>query len=363
MANEADVASAQSSYEAANRIDGSLIRTGLMPDDVRPALADSRTIYAAGTSVKVPLAVPLDAQSVLRREYFIGQSDIEKEKLYGYVGSAALMEVLGLDPIETTRALADQLAEREGLLVYEQSVERDVARIFRDALAGYRRKATTHSFETEHHGKLVLPNHYLYEIRFSGTDNRGRGTLYDAAQRVIGSQVELVPELANDEIEKTYTDYGEAFATATRHSPIHEVLSFEHFQEAMSDDRYWKMVLRDEEGISNLSMMCPIELLPWMNEAAIRQRYPQEYEAARVLGGPIIYSRPGSGPEQSLTVMQFVSELFEQCGRDYLVIAETHYLSRWLAQQMSLPPRPGSTARISVSDPILEQTVEALSVK
>ena len=357
-------AEAKAAYDEANEQDESIIRTGLPGVDIPSAVADDRTIFAAGT--RVPLLVPLQHYSVFRPEYFTDRFPaIDPQKLYGYAGSTALARVLGIEPVGMVSDAVGRMAEEGAMLVYEQSEQRDVHAALADALStGHHKGEFMMLQDLDARGDIVLPKHYIYEISFTNQGEQAGRNVYDAYREIKdNSQIELVPELPDDEIERTYQDYVQAYERATHFSPLQEVLPWGHYNQAMSDARYWKFVVREEGVIQNLSVICPIEFLPWMNQAAIKRRYEGTMFEGAVFGAPLIYSRVGSKPGQSMKVMQLLPELLGLAGGQYMILGEAHDKSKWLAGQLSMVTAGGSIVEIAVEGPILEQSVEVLSVQ
>lgn len=304
-----------------------IMRPGLDSEYFIKATADDRTIFVTGT--KVPLATPVEYFPWIRTEY-IREQGVESD-VYVYAGWPELWNELAVDPIQGHVMVLDQLADAHGVLVFEQSQQRDIrsllAPAFLQANKQWRFK-DVYTTGTLPDGDSITyrTDHHIYEAHYAPLKNTDEhcsnmSALYGAF--VSDGTTELIAQLNTEEISKTYAEYAQAFSETRRHGAIDAIIPEEYFEEWMQDPKCLKYVQRDRDGITNMCVLTSVRNVDYMQPNYFRKKSPNKFASDEVLCCPIIYSRRGApkglgkktttGIARSFKAIQCYPKLIVEC--------------------------------------------------
>lgn len=285
---------------------------GFTEEEYLPAMQSPSVIKTEvevnGEVVKVPQLAPVDSFEWLFDEYY--QTHCPEEYDSGRLLHFTDFE--GVEPGEEVKARVQQLAQEEGILVFDYpDSDPDYPDRIKSFLSGLGIE-TTDEPRLQHHDKRGreeprTPTQTYYggpvELRPGHIERETPISLKQAFDELVADGTIPESELTHGTTLETVIDgedadimhgfFAAAYDTIKDH-PCAQALSPDEFRELMADESVYKIVYRNEKGKAESLCMLTTDLegLTWVNADYYKKLYPEQYANEAVVWFPGIATNP-----------------------------------------------------------------------
>jgi hypothetical protein len=156
--------------------------------------------------------------------------------------------------------------------------------------------------------------------------------------------VEVLDSITGEEADQVWEGYEASYRDYNKNTPIKQSMGRDTFLDALGNNVFKKVVVRDGSGEIVGLGVCTFDLeqLPWINASYFRHHFPEDYGRILHLAG--MYIRPDSrGMQASAPLMIGIRQLCRDTGGKLVGFDCSLKLQSWL---------PGAVIRATGGQPV-----------